>query len=522
MPSYLSPGVYVEEVPPSSRPIEGVSTSVAAFIGFAEKGPVHEPVLVTNWSQYTGAFGGFVPGSYLSHTVYGFLHNGGTRAYVVRLPSGEVPRAELEPVASAELVSAVDPRVPALLVRALHAGPAGQGITVTVTDVPGGAEDASTGDTFRLVVRQGSAEEVHDGLTVRRGRSNVLTSVNAASSLVRLEEAPAPAGVDRRPAATAAPVALQAAPVATVPAPRVSPEAYVGDSGDRTGLGGLEALDDVSMVVCPDAVAAYEQGLLDDDGLKAVQLGLIAHCELLGDRMAVLDTPPGLNAQQAAHWRTEVAGYDSKFAALYWPWVKVHDPVTGGTKAVPPSGHVAGLWARTDAERGVHKAPANDVLRGVVGVELQTTRGEHDGLNPIGVNVIRSFPGRGIRVFGARTLSSDPAWRYINVRRLFNYVEASLLNGTSWVVFEPNDRALWGRVTRTVSAFVSTVWRAGALFGDNPSEAYYVKCDDETNPQEVIEAGQLVIEIGIAPVKPAEFVVFRLAQMPSGVAAVAE
>jgi phage tail sheath protein FI len=339
---------------------------------------------------------------------------------------------------------------------------------------------------------------------------------------VRLEEAAAPAGTDRRPAVTDAPVALQAAAVATVPAPRVSPEAYVGDSGDRTGFGGLEALDDVSMVVCPDAVAAYEQGLLDDDGLKAVQLGIIAHCELLGDRMAILDTPPGLTAQQAAHWRTDVAGYDSKFAALYWPWAKVHDPVTGSVKAVPPSGHVAGLWARTDAERGVHKAPANDVLRGVVDVELQTTRGEHDGLNPIGVNVIRSFPGRGIRVFGARTLSSDPAWRYVNVRRLFNYVEASLLNGTSWVVFEPNDRALWGRVTRTVSAFVSTVWRAGALFGDSPSEAFYVKCDDETNPSEVIEAGQLVVEIGIAPVKPAEFVVFRLAQMPSGVAAVAE
>jgi phage tail sheath protein FI len=189
---------------------------------------------------------------------------------------------------------------------------------------------------------------------------------------------------------------------------------------------------------------------------------------------------------------------------------------------VPPSGHVAGLWARTDAERGVHKAPANDVLRGVLDVELQTTRGEHDGLNPIGVNVIRRFAGRGVRVFGARTLSSDPQWRYISTRRLFNYVQSSLVNGTQWVVFEPNDRALWGQVTRTVSAFVSTVWRAGALFGDTPAEAYYVKCDDETNPSESIEAGQLVVEIGIAPVKPAEFVVFRLAQMPSGISAVAE
>jgi phage tail sheath protein FI len=522
MPSYLSPGVYVEAVPPASRPIEGVSTSVAAFVGFAETGPVNEPVLVTNWSQFTGAFGGFLPKGYLAHAVYGWFHNGGTRAYVVRLPEAAPALAALESSASADLRSAADPALAGLRVRALEPGEAGTQITVAVEEVAEPGEGSAPGEVFRLVVRRGATEEVFDAVTTRRGRQNVLTVVNAASQLVRLEELPAPAGLDRRPATTSEPVALQAPPTVSVPAQRVSADAYVGDSGDRTGFAGLEALDDVTMVLCPDAVAAYEQGLLDMDGLKAVQLGIIAHCELLGDRMAVLDTPPGLTAQQAAHWRTEIAGYDSKFAALYWPWVCVQDPVAGGVRPVPPSGHVAGLWARTDAERGVHKAPANDVLRGVLDVELQTTRGEHDGLNPIGVNVIRKFAGRGVRVFGARTLSSDPQWRYISTRRLFNYVQSSLVNGTQWVVFEPNDRALWGQVTRTVSAFVSTVWRAGALFGDTPAEAYYVKCDDETNPSESIEAGQLVVEIGIAPVKPAEFVVFRLAQMPSGVSAVAE
>jgi phage tail sheath protein FI len=514
MPSYLSPGVYVEEVQPSSRPIEGVSTSVAAFVGFAQDGPVDEPVMVTNWTQFTNAFGGFLPGGYLAHAVYGFFHNGGTRAYVVRLGGG----APQESQACAELPLASDPSLPGLRVLAVEPGEAGSGVRVTVEDAPP-AEGEERSEAFKLTVRRGATEEVFDGLTTRRGRQNAVTVVNTQSQLVRLEELTVSAGVDRRPAATT--VTLQAS-TSPVPAQRVSPETYVGDSAARTGFGGLEALDDISMVVCPDALAAYEQGLLDDDGLKAVQLGIIAHCELLGDRMAILDTPPGLTAQQVAHWRQHTAGYDSRFAALQWPWVAVHDPATGGIKHVPPSGHVAGLWARTDAERGVHKAPANDVLRGVVDVALQTTRGEHDVLNPIGVNVIRSFPGRGIRLFGARTLSSDASWRYVNVRRLFNYVESSLLNGTQWVVFEPNDRALWGRVTRTVSAFLATVWRSGALFGDTAAEAFYVKCDDETNPQEVIESGQLVVEIGIAPVKPAEFVVFRLAQLPSGIAAVAE
>jgi hypothetical protein len=170
----------------------------------------------------------------------------------------------------------------------------------------------------------------------------------------------------------------------------------------------------------------------------------------------------------------------------------------------------------------VHKAPANEVVRGAVDVETRITKAEHDLLNPVGVNCIRAFPGRGIRVWGARTLSSDPAWRYVNVRRLFNYVEASILAGTQWVVFEPNDHELWGRMIRTINGFLYRVWADGALFGETAQQAFYVKCDDETNPSESIEAGQVVCEIGIAPVKPAEFVVFRLAQLPSGTSALSE
>jgi phage tail sheath protein FI len=208
----------------------------------------------------------------------------------------------------------------------------------------------------------------------------------------------------------------------------------------------------------------------------------------------------------------DIGGFDSSYAAMYYPWIKVMDPATDKVVQIPPSGHMAGIWSRSDNTRGVHKAPANEVVQGAVGLSYQTTKGEQDTLNPNGVNCIRAFPGRGIRVWGARTLSSDPAWRYINVRRLFNFVEKSIENGTQWVVFEPNDRKLWARVKRDVSAFLRIVWRDGALFGSTAAEAFYVKVDDELNPPEVRDLGRLIIEIGLAPVKPAEFVIFRISQ----------
>lgn len=296
----------------------------------------------------------------------------------------------------------------------------------------------------------------------------------------------------------------------------------MGDPGDRTGFGGLEAVDEVTMVAVPDLMSAYQRGYVDLEGVQAVQLAMIAHCELMGDRMAILDPPPGLNAQQVKEWRVDKAGYDSKYAALYWPWIKVFDPASGTNVFVPPSGHMAGIWARNDDTRGVHKAPANEVIRGAISLEVNITKNEHDLLNPVGINCIRAFPGRGIRVWGARTLSSDSAWRYLNVRRLFNYLEKSILNGTDWIVFEPNDQRLWSKIRRSVAAFLVNEWRNGALFGTTPEEAFFVKCDDETNPAEGIDAGQVVCEIGVAPVKPAEFVIFRLSQFSGGTSLVAE
>jgi hypothetical protein len=267
------------------------------------------------------------------------------------------------------------------------------------------------------------------------------------------------------------------------------------------------------MICAPDLMTAYQTGELDMKGVQAVQQSLIDYCELIRYCFAILDAPPGLMPQEVKEWRMLV-NYDSTRAAVYYPWIEIAD-MTGGngrTRMVPPSGHMAGVYARVDNTRGVHKAPANEIVRTCLGLEVQVTKGEHDLLNPIGVNVIRSFPGRGIRIWGARTLSSDASWRYIPVRRLFNMIEESIERGTQWVVFEPNDPFLWGRVRRDVGAFLKTVWRSGALFGATPEQAFYVKCDDETNPPELRDLGQMVVEIGIAPVKPAEFVIFRIGQ----------
>jgi len=338
----------------------------------------------------------------------------------------------------------------------------------------------------------------------------VITRVKAESKLIQLDETKG-GGVA---VPTRGQVALGGGG-GTTPV-HVSPTDYVGSSADRTGFAGLEAVDEVTMLCVPDLLAAFERGMIDAEGFKAVQLAMIAHCELMSDRVAILDTPPGLNAQQVKEWRVDHAGYDSKYAALYWPRIKVMDPIQGKAIFVPPSGHVAGIWARNDDTRGVHKAPANEVIRGVIALELNITKGEHDQLNPVAVNCIRAFAGQGIRVWGARTLSSDPEWRYLNVRRLFNFVEESILSGTNWVVFEPNDPKLWDSVKRTVTMFLRRVWRDGALFGRTPAEAFYVKCDEENNPPENRDAGILTVEIGIAPVKPAEFVVFRISQFSGG------
>lgn len=197
---------------------------------------------------------------------------------------------------------------------------------------------------------------------------------------------------------------------------------------------------------------------------------------------------------------------------MYYPWLEVADPLNDSPLLVPPCGHIAGLWARTDTMLGVHKAPANEAILAITGLGFQVTGAEQGDLNVNGLNCIRALPGRGVRVWGARTITSDPDWRYVNVRRLFSFISSSIIQGTQWAVFESNDKRLWSRLETAVSNFLTIQWRAGALFGGTAAQAFYVKCDAQTNPPELIEAGQVTIEIGIAPVKPGEFVVFQISQ----------
>jgi phage tail sheath protein FI len=549
MPEYLSPGVYVEEIDRGPKPIEGVGTAMAVFVGFTEKASVAEvvdgetvtrdlfnrPQLVTNWTQYVERFGGFVEGAYLPHAVYGYFSNGGSRCYVLSVKT--IPRAQVALLNSDGKAG--------LIARAKQAGFDGMRLRVKIEapqaaaapekkgkakDGEAPAEGAPAADgaapnTFNVVVER---ERVSGGWMVQETVKEVslaeLEREDGTKAIgVAYKENKAPQFIDLAVPEGALPLAKllpreqqQALNIDTRLLAPPTPGDFQGEILERTGLEGLSAIDDITMVLVPDLMMTMPGQKLDLNVIKAVQTAVIAHCERMGDRVAILDAPPNLNPQFAKKWRMDIAGFDSSYAAMYYPWIEISDPATNKPLLIPPSGHMAGVWARSDNTRGVHKAPANEVVRGATGLAYAVTKGEQDVLNPIGVNCIRAFPGMGIRVWGARTLSSNPSWRYINVRRLFNFVEKSIERGTQWVVFEPNEPRLWGRVRRDVTSFLRGVWRDGALFGAAPGEAFYVRCDAETNPPESRDLGRLVVEIGMAPVKPAEFVIFRISQWQPG------
>ena len=273
-----------------------------------------------------------------------------------------------------------------------------------------------------------------------------------------------------------------------------------GGSGKRTGIVALEDIDEVSVCAVPGVWAG------------TVESALVNHCEQLKDRFAILDPQDGLDIEGIQTFREP---FDTKYAALYYPWLVTTDPTTSANVEVPPSGHMAGVYARVDTERGVHKAPANVVIQGINltdGIAQDVTKRQQDVLNPKGINALRFFPGMGQRVWGARTLSSDTQWKYVNVRRLFLFLEESIDQGTQWVVFEPNDEALWALVRQTVTNFLTTVWRTGALAGTTAAEAFFVTCDRSTMTDDDIANGRLICVIGVAPVFPAEFVIFRIQQ----------
>ncbi len=505
MPEYLSPGVYVEEISTGPVPIEGVSTSTAAMLGATERGPEY-PKLITSWLQFQRWYGSYLPNLYLAYAVQGFFDNGGQRVFVGRVISDD---ARATSGAAGELG-----------LTATGRGIWGNRIMVKVS-----APGKVNANNFRVSVlyfkntpatfvdptdpaelanplrREPDVLEVFDNVTFLSGASNnAVTVINSNSKLVKafwVNPPTAPVGIqdftqlgtngDDGAAITAATFAGDTDPIG-------------GNEllGRGRGLAAIEAIDEISLLLVPDEV-----------NMNDISTAVLNQCELLKDRFAIISANQGLS---------DVAPIqpfrDSQYGAFYYPWIRVYDPSINDTLLIPPSGHVAGIYARTDVERGVHKAPANEIIRGAVDLEFPVPKANQDLLNPRGVNCARDFrsDGRGIRMWGARTMSSNGEWKYINVRRLFLFVEESIDEGTQWVVFEPNDEPLWARVRRSITNFLISVWRSGALMGVTQEEAFFVKCDRTTMTQDDIDNGRLICYIGIAPVKPAEFVIFRISQ----------
>jgi hypothetical protein len=296
------------------------------------------------------------------------------------------------------------------------------------------------------------------------------------------------------------------------------PDAFAGEEADpddasvrATGLEALGELDDIAIVAMPDS-----GGVTDPESSRQCADRLITHAEKFRYRIAVVDARAASSISEIREFRGR---FDSKYAALYHPWIEILDPLFPNVPGVPPrrmllppSGFVCGIYARSDIERGVHKAPANEIVRGLTKFEININKARQDVLNPEGVNCLRFFEGRGNRVWGARTMSSDPEWKYVNVRRLFIYVEHSIDKATQWAVFEPNNERLWTNIRRMVEDFLFVLWRDGALIGAKPEEAYFVRCDRTTMTQNDLDNGRMICLVGIAPSRPAEYVIFRVGQ----------
>ncbi|MGB3637130.1 MAG: phage tail sheath C-terminal domain-containing protein [Rivularia sp. (in: cyanobacteria)] len=542
---YFAPGVYVEEVDRGSRPIEGVSTAVAGFVGFTESirddAELFKPMLVTNWTQYLNYFAnpnsdGFTDfDAYLPFAVYGYFMNGGGRCWVTsigtQLPGA--PKTQSPEPASLRISGRGNRPSLNFTLRPEQAGSGGVDVLISDSSPrpqPEGTEGEpppNTGEYFKVQIRRGNETlEEYDNLTMNpEPNAQVATYAIAAlqnSMYVSLEDVSRSGQpLARRPGNGQ----YELTPPIVAASPDRFSQNLEGVRDDRTGVRGIFEIDEITMLACPDLMRAYQAGVINLDQVHGIMELMISMCEgsASGDipnppnRMVVLDSPPGPECekpQQVVEWLNRF-NRRSMFAALYYPWIKVPNPRRSGQPIlIPPCGHMMGVWGRTDETRGVYKAPANEVPRGVIGLGYDINFREQELLNPIGINCIRSFPNRGIRIWGARTLvePEKTEWRYISVRRLISYIEKSIELGTQWVVFEPNDEDLWARVKRTVSNFLERIWREGALYGATPDQAFYVKCDEELNPPETRILGRLYVEVGVCPVRPAEFVIFRISQ----------
>ena len=564
MAEYLSPGVYVEEFESGMRPMEGVSTSTAGFIGMAEKGNViGTPEFVSSFADFTRKFGGYLSEAeygenrYLAYAVEQFFANGGSRCYVMRTVAADATAASVS--ANGVTIAAKNPGKWGNEIK-ITAVAANKGKTavleVSGDDATGKVYTVANGSLFaegdtvvirnndkivgynKISMAQGNTitlatpvkedlvdkgavpkktlavcemnievaykdqVEIYEGVSLNINAASYIAKKMAKSELVEVTTDNVADGVNPLSVFGAnADKALVFLTGGTCGTKAITDDVFMGvdgGPGKRTGLAAFKEISNVSIMAI--------QGVTS----PAVQLALVAHCSNPGASFAVLDVPIDLvKPNDVLSHREKI---DSDYAAMYHPWIQVYDALNKKPAYIPPSGAVCGIYARSDVERGVHKAPANEVVYNCIGLSCLYNKAEQDILNPAGVNLIRTLPGQGIRVWGARTCSSNSLWKYVNVRRLFIYLEESIKSQTNWAVFEPNDEMLWARVVRTIRGFLRDMWRNGALVGATEDQAFFVNIGRDTMSQSDILNGRLICEIGVAPSRPAEFVIFRITQ----------
>jgi len=572
-----APGIYQTYDPVVIPPMSIANTRIAGFVGVTQKGPMNEPTRLGNWDEFLEIFG-YTQDSYTSDSVYGFFKNGGTDCWVVRVAHnparGEL--ASLQQAASADHVQLDDWNKPTLKICALNEGswgnaiwvrcvhaPAATALLISDLDIGAGEAQVNTtrgfevGSTVRIYDRENSdfivitevgdkrikwstdtpinrrhraaapthlevlTFEIHVAMKDRReafkglqmhpsSRNYAPRLVSQRSRLIRLEDmrskSPVPHNV---------PGGL---PMTRLSGGRdgvdtITPEDFIGldnGPGERSGLLALAAIDEVALLACPDAMRFHDREPGPAGELKAqrVQDQMISICELQKDRFAVLDIPQSKDIEWVRRWRRRT---DSSYCAYYWPWLRAVS-IDDKPRILPPSGYLAGCYARRDLD-GVHHAPANLEIEGVQDVALRVTEDHIGQLNAESVNTFRIQ--RGVRPWGARTASSDPEWRYIPIRRLFIMLRRSLEAGFAWITFEPNNHGTWEIVRRRVTEFLAGLHQQGMLAGGNLEEAFFVKCDAETNPADQVDNGMLICDIGVAPVHPAEFIMISLTQTMS-------
>lgn len=555
------PGIYVTEQQYALNPLRIDTRCVTGFVGIAERGPLHTPVRITSFDEYMKVFGSFDTAGNLPFSVYSYFKCGGAECVVVRAANEEhakKARIQVQCGTGQVTLEAQSEGVwgNKISARIWHEGDrcekvlgvdTGKGSWISIED-----EDLNEHDVLRLSLfgqtlfrtverKEGNTcylanppkvfQQVQDAsseITVEKAYVSVsltykgksenflhlsmnpgseryyVSHINERSRLCRVSS-DVPGGI-LRPA-----YAVHASGGAEGIA-EMSPGDFTGHYGgpnDYRGLGALESRDDISLISIPDVswlltLAGKPMEEREKD-VHAVQTAMVTQAERFRGRFAVLDVPAGFSDVKALKWAKR---FDSPSAASYYPAIDVLDPLDqSGAKTVriPPSGAVCGCIVATDSEKGIFHAPANTLLQGAVGLSTKVDDSAYELLYPAGINLLKYFPGRGIKIWGARTLSSDPDWRYINVRRTFSAICKSLKLGTQWAVFEPNDKNLRKRLVRQVSGFLLDLWMKGYLAGSTPEQGFYVRCDEELNPPEQIDNGILTFEAGIAISKPTEF-----------------